>query len=355
MQLGDVPPISLFSARFAGEAIMRAFLLDVDAWLSSTDIAMMTAQEERGYLRLLLHAWKQDDCGLPDDDDVLAHLSLIGSGWQKSAAKIRKCFESRDGRLYNARLLKEWEYQRAYHARQADAAAARWAKQPAGGEPSPPKPRGRRATNAAAMPTHKPPHMPRHDSGTCHGNPSENTAYAVETEQTAAANSTVEERAADAAPPPPRDPDLAQLGKLLRACMSPGTIAPDAAIVRQVADAIDGYSLDDVAAVLQDYRRRGRRPPKTYGFWPLFLGDALRNRGDSGTAAAEVPMLPPTCNSCGGSGVVDAPDAQNLGHVRAAIAAGKRLCGCQIGDGWAEMLDCAPPFRVLSALEARQA
>ena len=100
---------------------------------------------------------------------------------------------------------------------------------------------------------------------------------------------------------------------------------------------------------------RARRPPNTYGFWPLFLGDALRNRGDSRTAAAEVPMLPPTCNSCGGSGVVGAPDAQNLGQVRAAIAAGKRLCGCQIGDGWAEMLDFAAPGRVVAVLEARQA
>lgn len=154
------------------------------------------------------------------------------------------------------------------------------------------------------------------------------------------------------APPPLRDPDLAQLGKLLRACMSPGTIAPDTAIVRQVAEAIDGYSLDDVAAVLQDYRRRGRRPPNTYGFWPLFLRDALRNRGDYATEAAEVPLLPPTCHSCGGAGVVGAPDVQNLGQVRAAIAAGKRLCGCQIGDGWSEMLDCAASGLVIERITA---
>lgn len=331
---------------------MRAFLFDVDDWLSSTDISLMSAEEERGFLRLLLHAWKQEDCGLPDDDDVLARLSLIGAGWKKAAAKIRRCFDSRDGRLFNARLLKEWKYQRAYHARQAEAANARWGNRPPGGNPAPPKPRRRGKSDAVELP----PHMPRHDSGTCHGNASENTAYAVEKEKTAAANSTGEERAADAAPPPPPlDADLAQLGKLLQASMGLGAVGPDTAIVRKVAEAIDGYSLDDVAVVLQDYRRRGRRPPNTYGFWPLFLPDALRNRGDSETPAAEIPMLPPTCSDCGGSGVKGASDVKNLGQVRSAIAAGKFLCGCQIGDGWAEMLDCGGPGRVIAVLQARQA
>jgi uncharacterized protein YdaU (DUF1376 family) len=54
-----------------------AFLFYVEDWLSSTAIDLMTAAEERGYLRLLLHAWKNPDCGLPNDDRILAHLSKL--------------------------------------------------------------------------------------------------------------------------------------------------------------------------------------------------------------------------------------------------------------------------------------
>jgi hypothetical protein len=50
-----------------------------DDWLSSAVIAAMTAAEERGYLRLLLYSWNEDDCGLPDDDDTLAQLSKLGA------------------------------------------------------------------------------------------------------------------------------------------------------------------------------------------------------------------------------------------------------------------------------------
>ena len=59
-----------------------AFLLYVDDWLSSTAIELMTAAEERGYLRLLMHAWKSPDCGLPKDDKTLAQLSKLGGAWR---------------------------------------------------------------------------------------------------------------------------------------------------------------------------------------------------------------------------------------------------------------------------------
>jgi len=102
-----------------------AFLLYCNDWLSSTAISLMTAGEERGYLRLLLHAWKAEDCGLPDDDDVLAQLSKLGRAWSKngkSGAVLRAQFVARDGRLYNERLLREREHQKAVRFSRSSAA-----------------------------------------------------------------------------------------------------------------------------------------------------------------------------------------------------------------------------------------
>lgn len=113
---------------------MQAFLFYIDDWLSSKKIEMMDASEERGYLRLLLRAAKEDDCGLPDDDDQLAIMSLLGPQWGKPTAdkmrrvgqktsgqKVRECFISKDGRLYNERLLKEFENQKRVRAARAEA------------------------------------------------------------------------------------------------------------------------------------------------------------------------------------------------------------------------------------------
>ena len=108
-----------------------AFLLYVDDWLSSTAIDLMTAAEERGYLRLLMHAWKAEDCGLPDDDSVLAVLSKLGGAWKgKSGAVLRAQFTPRDGRLFNERLLRERTYQEEQRRKRSKAGEianeARW-------------------------------------------------------------------------------------------------------------------------------------------------------------------------------------------------------------------------------------
>ena len=131
-----------------------AFLLYVDDWLSSTAIDLMTAAEERGYLRLLLHCWKAEDCGIPDDDDVLARLAKLGRTKNvHSLATLRAQFTARDGRLFNERLLREREYQKEVRAKRSTAAAAgndaRWGrKRIANGsqnDPNPnPKPESKR-------------------------------------------------------------------------------------------------------------------------------------------------------------------------------------------------------------------
>ncbi len=102
----------------------RAFFMYVDDWLSSKRIEMMDANEERGYLRLLLNAWTSPDCGLPDSDAELAIMSKLGPLWNKptkdkdkripgltSGQKLRQCFGEIEGRLYNERQLREWQYQ----------------------------------------------------------------------------------------------------------------------------------------------------------------------------------------------------------------------------------------------------
>ena len=88
-----------------------AFQFYPDSWLSSMDITLMTIAEEGAYHRLLCHAWEQEDCGIPDDDRQLAVLSKMGSAWKKSSEVIRRKFVSRDGRLYNERLLTERQKQ----------------------------------------------------------------------------------------------------------------------------------------------------------------------------------------------------------------------------------------------------
>jgi len=314
---------------------MRAFLFDVDAWLSSTDVSMMTAVEERGYLRLLLHAWKQPDCGLPDDDDVLASLSLIGAGWPKAAAKIRRCFEAREGRIYNGRLLKEWEYQREYHQKQKNAANARWGNSPT--DPKPQKPRHK--------PKDMPPHMPRHmrtdQSGKSPGNASVNTAYAVELEQKQKPKAAAA-KLATATPPPLPQSQIVEIAKLLQMAMPPGTPPPitDLDLIGRVHTAMQGATMAELAAVLVAFRRL-RRPPDSYGFWPLYLTDVL-----SPAARAKLKTLhqepvqevvkSAPCPRCAGSGVVGVHGARTPADVRAAVFSGSALCECEHGIGWQE-------------------
>lgn len=64
---------------------------------------------------MLAIAWGEKDCGLPDDEEELASLSRLGEGWfNGGGAKIRKCFISRKGRLYNKRLLIERKKQKEW-------------------------------------------------------------------------------------------------------------------------------------------------------------------------------------------------------------------------------------------------
>jgi len=81
-------------------------------WLGSSVIPLMSAEQERGYLRLLCHLWGSG-CALPDDDDVLSKLSLMGEGWFKGGSTlIRHCFTphpQKPGFITNAKLMAVWD------------------------------------------------------------------------------------------------------------------------------------------------------------------------------------------------------------------------------------------------------
>ena len=90
-----------------------AFPFYASDWLGSTNIALMDAEQERGYLRLLCHAWNSGECALEDDDETLAKLSLMGQRWFNGGSTlVKRCFNehpTKPGFITNARLLEVWE------------------------------------------------------------------------------------------------------------------------------------------------------------------------------------------------------------------------------------------------------
>ncbi|MEI6516615.1 MAG: DUF1376 domain-containing protein, partial [bacterium] len=76
----------------------------VNNLLGSGRIASMSNAEFGAYWMLLCRAWNEDDCGLPDDDEVLAAWSRCYGDWPKHKAKILRCFRAENGRLYNDKL-----------------------------------------------------------------------------------------------------------------------------------------------------------------------------------------------------------------------------------------------------------
>lgn len=127
-------------------ARMKAFMIYPSDWQSSKHVEMMDDHEEIAYIRLLMRASQEPDCGLPDNDYELAALSKMGLKWFKptrergkriammdpetnkvklnelgkpvfitAGDKLRQCFlfrpsseQSPNGRIYNERLYKEF-------------------------------------------------------------------------------------------------------------------------------------------------------------------------------------------------------------------------------------------------------
>lgn len=107
-----------------GKGKSPAFQFYPDDWLSSRKIALMTAEQEGAYIRLLCYAWSDPDCSIPDDDTQLASLSRLGSRWESVKDLVRSCFRSdskKPGRLINKRLVAEKKKQREFSKQRREA------------------------------------------------------------------------------------------------------------------------------------------------------------------------------------------------------------------------------------------
>lgn len=99
-----------------------------DAYLADT--RHLSTEEHGAYLLLMMAAWRQDDCGLPMDDKKLARIvGLTEFKWGKIKDTILEFWTVRDGRIYQERLLKEWDFVSTKSAKNREAAKARWDRQ----------------------------------------------------------------------------------------------------------------------------------------------------------------------------------------------------------------------------------
>ena len=79
-------------------------------WLSSPSVAVMSAEQEGAYLRLLCFCWADRDCSIPNDPKILAVLSKLGDRWETFGTDVQRMFIQHpefSERLTNARILEE--------------------------------------------------------------------------------------------------------------------------------------------------------------------------------------------------------------------------------------------------------
>jgi uncharacterized protein YdaU (DUF1376 family) len=105
-----------------------AIPLFADAYLADT--THLTTEEHGAYLLLLMAAWRQDDCGLPDDDRKLARITgLTPRKWASMKPTIMEFWQVEGGRIYQSRLRKEHDFVCKKSEANRKAAASRWEKQ----------------------------------------------------------------------------------------------------------------------------------------------------------------------------------------------------------------------------------
>jgi uncharacterized protein YdaU (DUF1376 family) len=95
------------------------------AFLSSPDVALMTAEEVGQYCLLLNIQFKYPDCKLPNNLKVLAQLARV----KKVSSKVLRKFEKTpDGFLRNARLYEDWLEASGRSEAAKKSASHRWEK-----------------------------------------------------------------------------------------------------------------------------------------------------------------------------------------------------------------------------------
>lgn len=100
-----------------------------DAYLADT--THLTTEEHGAYFLLMLAAWRQPDCALPDDDRKLARIAGVSQQkWRSIKATVMDFWTLEKGRFHQARLSKEHAWVREKSKASSKSAKARWQKQP---------------------------------------------------------------------------------------------------------------------------------------------------------------------------------------------------------------------------------
>lgn len=101
-----------------------------DAYLR--DNFRMSLEQHGMFLMLIMEAWNDDNCSLPDDEKELAALCGVSvSHFRKIASPVLSKWTRENGRIYQKRLRKEWLYVREKSAKAKASVAQR--KDRAGG------------------------------------------------------------------------------------------------------------------------------------------------------------------------------------------------------------------------------
>lgn len=105
-----------------------AIPLFADAYLADT--MHLTTEEHGAYMLLLMAAWRQDDCSLPNDDKKLSRIvGMTPRRWKAIRATMMEFWTVENDRIYQQRLRKERGYVRQKSQQNSEAAKKRWETQ----------------------------------------------------------------------------------------------------------------------------------------------------------------------------------------------------------------------------------
>lgn len=88
------------------------------------DTRHLTTTEHGAYFLLMLAAWRNPDCGLPDDDGMLGRITGSANNWKKIKPVVMAMWYLEGGRWYQKRLLQTHKNVKARVAQKKQAAAA---------------------------------------------------------------------------------------------------------------------------------------------------------------------------------------------------------------------------------------
>ncbi len=99
-----------------------------DDWLSSSRIDTLTAEQERGYLRLLCRSWGMPDCTLTTDEAHLLKWSLLSDA-DALRTLMQTFFERTCKGWRNPKLYSLWIKAQEKHLKASKNANSRWNKE----------------------------------------------------------------------------------------------------------------------------------------------------------------------------------------------------------------------------------